>query len=118
MIGYCSKCKDQVEMANVFTDQLPNGRLVHKGRCAVCGDPVWKTVRDEEILVTKSGKHIPDTIYIGKNTPKALKQLQEKHEEMSGEKLNIVFFYSSDTKTLKQVKEEAGIYEKETFITR
>lgn len=117
MQGYCSKCKDHVEMTAIFTDQLPNGRLVHKGRCAVCGDPVWKTVKDEDIVVTPSGRHVPKNIFVGKYTPKRITSCVAG-QTLVMDKEEKVVATDQDLKNLKQIKEEAGIYEKETFITR
>jgi len=117
MIGYCSKCKNQDEMEDVFTDQMPNGRLVHKGRCAVCGGPVWKTVRDEDIVVTQSGRYIPKTIFVGKNTPKRITSVEAGQTLIMGKEEKVVST-DQEFKNLKQIKEEAGVYEKENFITR
>lgn len=105
MIGYCSDCMKNVKMTGIYTDRLANGRLLNKGRCPKCKGPVWKTLKDNEILITDAGHHIPKKIYAKKQTPKFLKKIEE----------NNIY---QQSRTLKQIKQEVGSYEKENFISR
>lgn len=103
MRGYCQDCKKLTEMSGIYTDRLPNGEFVNKGSCSVCGGKIWKRIGDNEILVSPSGRRVPEKIYAEEIITKKIVR-----ENIDPEKM----------KTLKELKQEVGSYEKENFINR
>lgn len=42
MQAYCVKCKQKREVSNPQRVMLKNGRKATKGKCSVCGTPVYR----------------------------------------------------------------------------
>ena len=72
-------CKRVVEMQDVQTIRTRNLRYVHEGRCPKDGSIIWKFVKENQMEDIR-GARVPKILFIGKKTPRKIKNIQIKKD--------------------------------------
>lgn len=116
MIGYCQDCSKNREMKEVETVQLRNSSYVHKGACVKCEGLMYKSLRDTDLIVTKSRRFYPKEIYVGKNTPKRILKVDVGQTIIEKNKKKVLS--GKGFETLEELKKKEKENEKKDVSSR